>query len=109
MRVVGDDCKRRARHLIDQRADAPLHHGVEQLIARLEVVMHHRCRHPSFAGDGSKRGRPNAVARKQGDGDVEQAVTEAVLRYAILATGAARAARSRFGGCHAANINCLIN
>ena len=51
----------------------------------------------------------NELTLDQNMNEYEQAVTEAVLRYAILATGAARAARSRFGGCHAANINCLIN
>lgn len=71
--------------------------------------MHHWCHHPSFAGDDSKRGRVNAITRKQDDGDIEQAVTETVLCYATLATGVARAARNRFEGYRAANISCLIN
>jgi hypothetical protein len=72
--VVGDGGQRRARHLVDQGAQALIHDGVEQLVTRLEVVVHHRRRHPGLAGDRRQRGRADAVARKQLHGNVEQTV-----------------------------------
>jgi len=80
-------------HERDRARDALFDHGVEQLFAVREVVVHHRRRHARSLGDLRHRGGGDALFAEQLRGAGEQP-----LAHGEVGSGAAPAARAGRGG-----------
>ncbi|CAM2197688.1 protein of unknown function [Paraburkholderia kururiensis] len=97
-REVGERCDRivgmvaeRLAELRAKRHEALVDQHVDQLVARVEVVMDHRRRHTGLAGNGAQRGFEDALPREQPKRHFEQFL--ALLRAPGAARRPARAAR----------------